>query len=324
MANNIQFITSISRQTDFEDIVRQVAQFIYGAEAYLVGGPYDGGLDLIYKAAGREIKEPVQITIQEKNLEAKVLDDAKKTKELVDKYGYPERLTLFWSRTLSNSKRLALKKRVREETGIGLEVYDATQLDQIITEDCPDVLNYLIRHIHKIDISQSGAVDPKDRAFYDYLALGKDAADLKASIIDAQIVSVLFSSSPSKAELIGTLESAGIRPGVSAARISALVSSGRLVQTEQEISLSSTERHRISNILAKDDAERIELLEKLRTYSVAAIKHDISKEALDLILYVYRVSSVDIQVSEIEFEPPRMTMAKDLVHKLEMLIQAKG
>ncbi|BCN38387.1 hypothetical protein ALDI51_17060 [Alicycliphilus denitrificans] len=81
MANNIQFITSINRQTDFEDIVRPVAKFIYGAEAYLVGGPYDGGLDLIYKAAGREIKEAVQITIQEKNLETKILEDAKKNKK---------------------------------------------------------------------------------------------------------------------------------------------------------------------------------------------------------------------------------------------------
>ncbi|BCN38386.1 hypothetical protein ALDI51_17050 [Alicycliphilus denitrificans] len=248
----------------------------------------------------------------------------KKTKKLVDEHGYPERLTIFWSHTLSNSKRLRLKKTVREKTGIELEVYDATQLDQIITEDCPDVLTYLIRHIHKIEVNKGGAVDPKDRAFYDYLALGKDAADLKTSIIDAQIISILFSSSPSKVELIGKLESAGIRPGVSAARISALVSSGRLVRKEQEISLSITERHRISNIIAKDDAERVELLEKLRAYSVAWIKHDISKEALEIILDVYRLSSVDIQVSEIEFEPPRMTMAKDLVHNLEVLIQAKG
>jgi hypothetical protein len=97
MSNNIDFITSIKDELAFEEVVRQVAKYIYDAEAYLSGGSYDGGRDLIYKRGGREVKEAVQITIQEKNLTQKIVADAEKVKRLVDEHNYPEVLTLFWS-----------------------------------------------------------------------------------------------------------------------------------------------------------------------------------------------------------------------------------
>lgn len=38
MSNNIDFITSIKDELAFEEVVRQVAKYIYDAEAYLSGG----------------------------------------------------------------------------------------------------------------------------------------------------------------------------------------------------------------------------------------------------------------------------------------------
>lgn len=324
MANNIQFITSITRQTDFEDIIRRVVKVIYDADAYLVGGPYDSGMDLIYKRVGIEAKEAIQITIQEKNIDDKILEDARKTRRLADEHQYPERLTLFWSKTMSNRKKLDLKKLVRSETGIELEIYEATQIDQIITEDEPEILAYLLKTIHKIDVNKTTHIDPKDRAFYDYLALGRDTANLKNSIIDAQIISRLLNSPLSKEDLAGQLESSGVRRGVTSARASALAKAGRIRVVEDGLSLTANEHARITNILAKDEAERLDLLRRLSTYSIQKIGQDISKEALEIIIDVYRASSVDIQMSEVIFEPPRMTIAKNLVTKLEVLIQSRG
>ena len=90
MANNEAFISSIKNEKDFEEIVRMLAKHIYDAEAYLVGGPYDGGRDLIYKRQGKEVREAVQISIQEKGIEEKILADARKTEELVKEHKYPE------------------------------------------------------------------------------------------------------------------------------------------------------------------------------------------------------------------------------------------
>lgn len=322
MANNTHYIFSITRQSDFEDLVRLVAKVIFDADAYLVGGPYDAGLDLIYKRGGKEVKEAVQITIQEKSIEAKILEDAEKTKKLVATHGYPERLTFFWSRKMSNSLKLSIKKSVRDKTGIDLEIYDATIIDQIITDDEPEILHYLLKVIHKIDVNVTSAIDPKARAFYEYLALGKDTADLKTSIIDAQILSSLFKSPLHKDALAVELEESGIKRGATSARTAALCKLGRLSEDELIFSLTKNELTRVKNILAKDELERFDLLDRLKKFSIPEIGADISSEALEIIREVYRVS-VDIQISEVSFEPPRMSLAKDLVRKLEKLIHNK-
>lgn len=323
MANNIDFITSIKRESDFEELVRRVAKYIYGAEAYLVGGPYDGGKDLIYKKLGNEVKEAIQISIQVSSIESKILDDANKTRNLVDNYGYPERLTFFWSQTLTASRKTKIKKSTRDNTGIELEIYDATEIEQIITEEQPELLQYLLLEIHKFNPVQQPSVDAKARAFYDYLALGKDASDLKGSIIDAQVLSMLFDSSKEKSLLIIELEEAGIKKGVSNARISKLLKAGKILDIENTISLTKKETTRIKNILQKDDSDRESLALRIKEFMEREIGLDISNEALDLIKQVYR-AAIDIQISEASFEPPRLTIAKEIINKLEWLIRDRG
>ncbi|MBA4155635.1 MAG: hypothetical protein CTY18_02335 [Methylomonas sp.] len=126
MANNIDFITSIKKESDFEEIVRRIAKHIYDAEAYLIGGPYDGGRDLVYKKLGKETKEAIQISIEKNSIESKILEDARKVQKLVRDHNYPEHLTFFWSKTLSASKKRQIIKNVRDQTGLTLEIYDAT------------------------------------------------------------------------------------------------------------------------------------------------------------------------------------------------------
>lgn len=323
MSNNIEFISSISNETDFENLVRKVAAYIYGAEAYLIGGPYDGGRDLVYKRLGKEVREAVQITIQEKSLETKVLEDAKKIRKLVDEHSYPERFTLFFSHTLSASKKIKIKKSVRDTFGIELEIYDATELEQIITEDSPDILQYLLTEIHKYKPSLSNTIDRKARAFYDYLALGKDAADLKDSIVVSQILSSLFDTPKDDQALINEIEMSGVRRGVIAARIGSLLASGKLRNDGGILSLESKEAARIENIFRKDETGRIDLLNRLKEVTCKIAGVDLSSEALDLIREVYRVS-FDIQISETSFEPPRLTIVKELIHRLEYLLVSRG
>lgn len=323
MANNIDFITSIKRESDFEELVRRIAKYIYGAEAYLVGGPYDGGRDLIYKKLGKEAKEAIQISIQDQSIESKILDDADKTRKLVNDYGYPERLTFFWSKTLTASRKLKIKKNTRDSTGIELEIYDATEIEQIISEEQPELLQYLLLEIHKFNPAQQSSVDAKARAFYDYLALGKDTSDLKGSIIDAQILSMLLDSSKEKNLLITELEETGIKKGASNSRISKLIKAGKILDIDSVISLAKNEATRIKNILQKDESDREALTLRIKDFMEQEIGFDISNEALDLIRQVYR-AAIEIQISESSFEPPRLTIAKDLIHKLESLIRDKG
>ncbi|EGR0079986.1 hypothetical protein FR277_16240, partial [Vibrio cholerae] len=100
--NNVDLISSIKSETDFEKLVQMYVKRIYDdARAYLVGGPWDNGKDLVINRRGKEIKEVVQISTQEKQIEKKVEDDLKKVVKLVDEHDYPEVLNFFWSHPIS-------------------------------------------------------------------------------------------------------------------------------------------------------------------------------------------------------------------------------
>ena len=322
MANNIDFITSIRVESDFEEVVRRVAKYIYGAEAYLVGGPYDGGRDLIYKNLGKEAKVAIQISIQRTKIEEKLMHEAKNVQKLNTEYSYPSRLTFFWSQTMSASKQLIHKKNIRNATGVELEIYDATQLEQIITHDEPSIFEYLLAAIHEVNYVTS-PIDAKARAFYDYLTLGKDAVNLKTSTIDAQIVSSLSQGSKARELLIAELEEIGIRVGVANMRITALQDDKRVIEEEAVISLSQNEALRIRNILRRDESDKAELIAVFKEISEAEAGIDLSNDIFELTKEAYR-ASVEVQISEVAFESPKFSKAKEVVQKLETLLLSEG
>lgn len=320
MSNNIDFISSIKDELAFEEVVRQVAKYIYDAEAYLSGGSYDGGRDLIYKRGGREVKEAVQITIQEKNITQKVVADAEKVKRLVDEHGYPEVLTLFWSHPLSGTAQLKLKKSVRDATGINLEIYEAGQLSQLVTEELPETLHYIINEIHKLrpelDKSES---DPRARAFYDYLSMSKESAELKTSIIDAEILSTLYGAPSNRESLEKSLEKLNIKVGAMHGRVNALIKAEKIERNENPLTLSEKEKRRLDSILQRDEIQRRELLEKIKAYTEKEIGLDISEQAFDIIKRVYS-TSIEVQISEISIEPPKLSLIKNLLSEFEGLL----
>ncbi|MGL4930350.1 MAG: hypothetical protein ACRC4H_09500, partial [Plesiomonas sp.] len=60
MDNNTKLIATISIEKDFEKLIKLYIQKIYDANAYLIGGPWDNGKDLVIKRRGKEVKEAVQ------------------------------------------------------------------------------------------------------------------------------------------------------------------------------------------------------------------------------------------------------------------------
>jgi hypothetical protein len=319
--NNVDFVTSIKIEQHFEHIVKQIVAHIYDAEAYLTGGPYDGGRDLIYKRQGVEVKEAVGITIQESNIEAKILGDAKKVKKLVTEHNYPNKFTFFWSQTLTASKKAKIRKSVRDETNIELEIYDAHEIEQIISDDYPDILNYLIETVHGYTKKNDIDIDIRAKTLYDYLALSKDAAQAKESIVDAHLISSLFSAEKDKELLITEITSLGYKKGTASNRIGKLLNSGKVTTTDEGLlKLSPIERARIELVINKDTALKTELINTLDSYTKANIGTELGEEVLRLIKSVYEASN-DIQLSDADFEPPKIALAKSAFGKIEYLVK---
>jgi hypothetical protein len=323
MNNNIEFVSSIKIESDFEELVRRFVQKLFGAEAYLVGGPYDGGRDLVYAIRGREKREAMQISIQEKALEKKIDADLAKVEKLVDEHAYPSTLYFFWSHALTASREDSIKTDARIKHGITLEIYDAKKIAQKITNDYPDILRYLIEKIHSYSPSASADTDIKERALYEYLALSKDTVNLKNVIVESQIVSSLYGERRSKADLLVFVMDLGVKEGKAKAMISGLLQKGRVQEISSDIVLSSSEVDRIRNIETKEVSRKAEVLKTISNTLKKYTKENLAEEVLSLIKETY-AASIEVQISEINLDPPRLSLIKQSAQEIGRLLVSRG
>lgn len=323
MDNNVEFISSIKKESDFEELVRRFVQKLFGTDAFLVGGPWDGGRDLVWLQNGKEKHEAAQISIQEKNLETKLDEDLVKVDKLVKDHSYPPVLTFFWSHTLSASRQDNLKTAAKRNFQIQLEIYDANKMAQKITNEYPDLLRYLLEEIHAYKPTVSPDIDIRERAFYEYLALSKDTANLRGVVIESQIVSKLYGQSLTQLELNEFIESLGFTKGKASALVSSLMDRHRIHEVGGLISLSPQEIDRIAAIEARDAQRRTEIIKGLgkilRKYSLS----ELSDEILSLIKAAY-AASIDVQISEINLEPPKVAMIKKAATDIIGLLKERG
>lgn len=319
MDNNVGFISSIKILSDFEELVRRFVQKIYSADAYLIGGPYDGGRDLVYAIRGRQVREAIQISTQEKKLEAKINEDLEKVAKLVDNHGYPPILHFFWSYPISASKEDSIRTNARTQFGITIEFYDANKIAQKITNDYPDLLKFLFEEIHQFNPSISSDIDIKQRAFYDYLVLSKDTANLKHVIVDSHIVSSLYEKEMLEDELIELLAGLGIKPGQAKSRIGVLKKTSRIIIDGGVARLSAKEIARIKNVETNDAIRRKEVIDAISKIASNYTTENISEKIFELIRAAY-AASVDIQVSEENFEPPKLQIIRKAISDIESLL----
>ncbi|HCE1607950.1 TPA: hypothetical protein NJY97_002681 [Vibrio parahaemolyticus] len=322
MDNNTKLISSITIEKDFEQLIKMYVKKVYDADAYLVGGPWDNGKDLVLSKRGREIKEALQISIQEKKIETKVEDDVKKILNLVDNHNYPPILNFFWNQPISEYYLDKIKTHIRNEYAITLEFYDAKRISQDITDNYPDILSYLMKDIHHYDFDYNDKVNIQQRAFYEYLLLSKDSTDLKNVIIDANIMSNLYEEGKSLKEIELDLEQFKMSSGSIKGRLQRLIKSKKVILNKGVYILSDRENQRIENVKTKELSRKNETLELISAEIEKYTDNDISREVFDLITKAYE-ESLNIQLAENNFETPKTTILKTTFSDLKKLLKSK-
>ena len=323
MDNNAKFISSIKKESDFEELVRRFIQKIFGVTATLVGGPWDGGRDISYSRRGKEVKEASQISIQEKNISAKIEEDLEKIAKLVDDHDYPSSLYFFWSHSFSASTEDKIKTNARTKFGITLEIYDANKIAQLITNDYPDLLQFLLEDIHKYKPTNTIKTNIQERAFYDYLVLSKETNNLKKVIIESRIVAHIYGKIIAHNDLVEYIKTLGLNDLQVKGIITDLLKSERIKKIESNIALSEKETSRIKNIESKENIRIEQVLESIRHITIKYTKSDISEEIIELIKETY-AASIDLQLSELNFEPPKINLVKESATKINILLQKHG
>ena len=185
-------ITSLNKE-EFDELVRIFQNEYWKNEMVNVDGTNDGGCDIKIFKNKREIKKCVQVTIQ-KNIDYKIKSDLHKVSEKISEYGYSNKFEFYWSQTMSDEKIDEYKKYAIDEFDIELEIYEAKRLSQL---KCKGVTEYLYS-LHKGVVlkPEDITIDKTTKFLYDLLANGKDTTDIKNSLVESVIISILFEKAP--------------------------------------------------------------------------------------------------------------------------------
>ncbi|EPX4141084.1 hypothetical protein ACW0FS_000680 [Vibrio vulnificus] len=319
MSNNVKLISSIILESDFERLVKMYVQKIYDSKAYLVGGPWDNGKDLVLNIRGKEVREAIQISINEHKLESKVEEDLAKVVKLVDEHSYPPILNFYWSHPISEYTLDKLRTKAKKKYYITLEFYDAKRISQDITDNYPEILQFLFVDIHKYKFEFEEDINIQQRAFYEYLLLSKDSANLKNAIIDSTILSSLNSNSKNLDDIYSDLIGFNINRNSLNGKLQKLIKDNKLVLYNGLYNLSDNEKTKIENLKINQNNRKNEVIDLIRKELNQYTEKDLAPKVIGLITKAYE-ESANVQISESKFETPKSSIFKSTCHELKSLI----
>lgn len=180
---------------EFDEFVKIVLRYYWKyQEAVIVDGANDGGCDIKVYQNKREVKKCVQITIQKTQIEAKIKSDLKKVSEMISQYGYSNKFDFYYSKSLSQEKVEEYKKFAIDEYDIDLDIFEAKRLSQLA---CAEAIEYIYSlHEGVIVKPDQMNIDRATETMYDLLAHGKESSDIKNSLVDSVIISIIYQKAP--------------------------------------------------------------------------------------------------------------------------------
>lgn len=179
---------------NFDELVEKFLKEYYETkELYLCDGPYDGGMDLVYRINGDEQKKNIQISVQQTNIEKKIDEDILKSKRNVMKYGYLSSLDFYTSKVISPQKKRELIRLAEINHQITLKIIDANELAGLASE-YRSIRDTIFKFNKTAFPEESIKIDNSTKILYDILSMGKDITSIKNNFIQSLILTHLYSN----------------------------------------------------------------------------------------------------------------------------------
>lgn len=169
--------------TQFEDVVNCYIRYVWGIKDFSnCDGTNDGGNDLKFFVDNLRLKIQVQVTVQEKNIEQKILEDVEKALNNFKKYKYEARLYFFYSYPMSEAKIKELEQTAFVKYNIQLNIFDAKHIAQ--EADKHIELRTCIHKQYGIPNSEEQTfTNDSDKAIYDLITFGSSSLEIKSQIL---------------------------------------------------------------------------------------------------------------------------------------------
>ena len=189
----IEAIKGLSKE-NFDELVRIFQSSYWQNEIVYVDGARDGGTDIKVFKNKKEQNKCIQITVQKQGLETKIYSDLRKVSEKISKYGYSNRFEFYCSSSVSEEIIEKVKKNALQEYDIVIEIFDAKRIAQL---NCKEVSEYVYGlHDDIVVKPQQMTIDRATKTLYDLLANGKDSSDIKNSLVNSVIISIIYEKGP--------------------------------------------------------------------------------------------------------------------------------
>lgn len=153
-----------------------------------VDGTNDYGKDIVIYQDKKELKRCVQITV-EKDVDKKLNKELPKVKRLVDEFGFSPNYLFFCSQSLSEGKIEEIKKRVRDEYGIEIDIYEGKRLAQL---PCKELRDYIFGLYDERTDQKFSRIEESEQMLFSLLTSGNSSGDIKKSLIHSMIVFAIF------------------------------------------------------------------------------------------------------------------------------------
>jgi len=202
MKEQLEKLIMVLSEHNFNILIKEYAKLYYSSnEVNIINGPYDGGNDLVYYRNNKAVKRNIQITVQQSQLEGKIISDLKKSSENVKTYSYVANLDFYSSRKLSEEFKKKFIRQAEIDYSIELKFIDAGKIADD-TDSFPILID-LIYELHGIATSPSDIkLDQQTRVLLNMLTISDDTSALKKQFIHSIILLEIFASPKSLIETI--------------------------------------------------------------------------------------------------------------------------
>lgn len=191
--NMVRWIKGFTKD-QFDILVKEIIQAYFSVpEVVIVDGKGDGGIDVKIFENKRQVKIPLQVTIDQSTY-YKLKKDLDKIDKAITNNGYSNKFYFFYSGTPEQSKVDDVKTIARQDYDIDLEFFGANRIAALIENPRYDNLRIVIREIlgDFIDVPDIKNYSSLDKVRFDLLAYSQEFSDLKNGIIQLFYLNYLF------------------------------------------------------------------------------------------------------------------------------------
>lgn len=324
----LNLIKGLSK-AEFDTFVKSFLKEYYETnQVILADGPYDGGLDVVVHIGEKTIKRNIQVSIQKKDLDGKIISDVEKSSDNVKEYNYQKSLDFYSNQKFTNSKILKLKKEAEVQFGIELEIYDANyfanQIDDI------SILKSILQESVGVKVNKPFEITKDTKILFDVLTQNSDVTNIKNGFIDSYILSYLYTNEPSHYEKVAKALNPQLNnkfdPDFFRNRLNNLKSAGKVSSHENNdtFKLNDGVKKEIkeidTNSEKQEKALELKLSSVLNEYNI----NELSSELINLIRELYK-ANYELDFDELTAGSSSFNSSlKKIYHKLENYFLKKG